>query len=85
MVAVELTEECLLIPAFTSGGAEVEEYKRVVFAALGLRGDQAWVEIDNAVHVRFFDGRRGNLATWALSAPIGGRTKNWLRTHQSAR
>jgi hypothetical protein len=45
---------------------EIEEYKRLVFAALGLRGDQAWVEIDNVVHVRFFDGRPGNLAVWVI-------------------
>jgi hypothetical protein len=66
LVAIDLSEDCLLIPAFTSGGPEIKEYKRLVFAALGLRADQAWVEIDNAVHVRFFDGRPGNLATWVV-------------------
>jgi hypothetical protein len=66
VLAIELSDECLLIPAFTSGGPEIEEYKRLVFAALGLRGDQAWVEMNNAVHVRFFDGRPGNLATWVI-------------------
>lgn len=33
LAAVELSQECLLIPAFSSGGPEIEEYKRLVFAA----------------------------------------------------
>jgi hypothetical protein len=47
VVVIELAQECLLIPAFTSGRHELEDYKRTVFAALGLREDQACVEIDN--------------------------------------
>src|SRR3954471_8745938 len=66
VVVIELAQECLLVPGFTSGGYEIEEYKRTVFAALGFREDQACVEVNNAAHVRFYDGRPGNLATWVV-------------------
>lgn len=69
VVVIELAEDCLLVPAYTSGGYEIEEFKRTAFAALGIREDQGWVEIDNAVHVRFYDGRAGNLATWLVARP----------------
>jgi hypothetical protein len=66
LVVIELSDRCWLIPAFTTGGYEIEEYKRNIFPALGLRPDQAFAEIDNALHVRFYDSRPHNQATWVV-------------------
>lgn len=80
VVAVEVGNDCLLLPAYTSGGHEIEQYKHYLFRALGLRPDQAYVELDNAVHVRFYDGRKGNLATWVVE-----RVDRWPSMELAAR
>lgn len=66
VVVIELSEQCLLVPAFSLGGDEIERYKQSVFTNLGLRPDQAFAEIDNATCVRFFDARAAHPATWVV-------------------
>jgi hypothetical protein len=66
IVAVEIGTDCLLLPAYTSGGHDIERYNQTIFAVVGVRVDQACVELDNAKHVRFYDSRKGNLATWVV-------------------
>jgi len=80
LVAIELSEHCLLIPAFSAGGYEIEQYKKLVFPALGLLPEQAYVELDNAAHVRFYDGRPGNPAVWVVER-FGRWTKSDLSQH----
>jgi hypothetical protein len=66
LVAVEFSDRCWLLPAYTVGGHEIEQYKANVFPGLGLRPDQAFVELDNAVHVKFYDGRPPHSAVWVV-------------------
>lgn len=66
VVVIELPEQCLLVPAFSSGRDEIERYKESVFTNLGLRPDQAFAEIDNSTCVRFFDARAAHPATWVV-------------------
>lgn len=66
LVVVQVGENCLCVPAFSSGGHELEE----TISALGRQGifpHQCSVEIDNAKHVKFADGRTGRLATWIVA------------------
>jgi hypothetical protein len=81
LVAIELSEHCLLVPAFSVGGYEIEHYKTLVFSALGLLPEQAYVELDNAAHVRFYDGRPGNPAVWVVER-VGRWNKSELSRHQ---
>jgi hypothetical protein len=53
LVAVEFSDRCWLLPAYTAGGYEIEQYKATALPLLGLRPDQAFVEIDNSLHVTF--------------------------------
>lgn len=81
VVAIELSDRCWLLPAYTTGGHEIEQYKQAVFPALGLRPEQAFVEMDNAEHVRFYDGRPAHRATWVVER-VNRWTKVELGHHQ---
>ena len=66
LVAIEFSDRCWMLPAYTVGGYEIEQYRANVFPALGLRPEQAFVELDNADHVRFYDGRPPHDAVWVV-------------------
>jgi len=54
----------------------------LVFPTLGLLPKQAYVELDNAAHVHFYDGRPGNPAVWAVER-FGRWTKSELSQHHA--
>jgi hypothetical protein len=59
------TKECLLIPAFSSEGVELELYLTAA-ETLGYRRDEISVEMDNAQFVTFIGGMTGKKACWLL-------------------
>lgn len=70
VVAVDLSPvECLVIPSFSAGGREVEEFVLDERTRRGLSPEVVSVELDNAVCV-----------TWRGSFGKGGNKSCWLPT-----
>jgi len=65
VVVLEFDNECLMIPAFSKGGRDVEE-RIALLTALGFSREVVCVELDNAKHVTWASGRSGKLACWCV-------------------
>ena len=66
LVALELGDQCLMVPAFGSGGKELAD-AIAVFGRKYIFPHQCSVELDNSKFVTFTAGKTGKLATWFVA------------------
>jgi hypothetical protein len=71
VVVLEFEGECLMVPAFSAGGSDVEK-RLALLEEMGLPRDVTSVELDNAKHITWVRGRTGKRACWCAwrNAPI---------------
>ena len=77
VVVLELDKECWLVPAFTSGGHELEK-RTADFVAAGYPAGHISVELDNAEHVVWIDSRPSHRACWVV-ARVRKLPKHYIR------
>jgi hypothetical protein len=67
VVVVELADNCLVIPAFDTTGAELNDALRELERIYGLFRHEACVEMDNRKRVTFVPGVTGKESTWFIA------------------
>ena len=82
VVVIELDQECWVVPAFGTGGSEVE-LRVVDFELAGFPANRIFVEIDNAAHVTWNDRRPSKSAKW-LVARAKKLSKRQIHRHRLA-
>lgn len=65
VVLLEFDFECLVVPAFGSGGTDLEQ-RIVLLEKLGIPRHSACIELDNSKHVTWESGFTGKLAHWCV-------------------
>ncbi len=70
VVVLEFDSDCLVVPAFSKGGKDLEE-RLILLEKLG-------VELDNAQRIRWVSGMAGKMACWCVwrNYPLSKRTVN---------
>lgn len=63
VVVLEMQDDCLLIPAFSPGGPELER-RLELLKSQGLERNVVSVEMDNALHVNWIGGFQGKRSCW---------------------